>query len=181
MLISEYRLDWISHFEKIKQKLAGQLSGLFVAIEHVGSTSVPGLAAKPIIDVDVIYNKISEFENIKNKLEALGYYHNGNQGINGREVFKRNAKIHDTVLDEIAHHLYVCKKDCPELQRHILFRDYLKEHERARIFYAKLKYEIAEEARQDKKRYAEIKEIKAKAFINYCVYLCEEKDRGFEE
>lgn len=176
MLISGYRLDWIYHFEKIKQKLAGHLAGLFVAIEHVGSTSVSGLAAKPIIDVDVVYNEIFGFEKIKNKLESLGYYHNGNQGINGREVFKRNANTHDIVLDEIAHHLYVCKQDCPELQRHILFRDYLKKHERARIFYAKLKYEIAEEARQDNKSYAEIKELKAKAFINYCVYLSEEKE-----
>lgn len=181
MLISEYNRDWTKDFEKIEQKLAGQLTGLFVAIEHVGSTSVLGLAAKSIIDVDVVYSETSAYEKIKNKLESLDYYHNGNQGINGREVFKRNAKIHDVVLDEIAHHLYVCKQDCPELQKHILFREYLKKHERARIFYAKLKYEIAEEAKQDKKRYAEIKELKLSSFINYCVDLSKAGSSGLEK
>lgn len=180
MLIAEYNPDWITHFEEIKQKLAEQLVGLFVTIEHVGSTAVIGLPAKPVIDLDIVYDETSEFENIRKKLEAIGYFHNGNQGIKGREVFKRNVAVKYEVLDEVKHHLYVCKYDCPELQKHISFRDYLRKYEQARIAYSKLKYEIAQEAGQNKKRYAEIKEVKAKAFINNCVDFWEKRDKGLE-
>ncbi len=140
-----------------------------VRIEHIGSTSVPGLAAKPIIDIDIIYKETSEFEYIKNRLESFGYYHNGNQDVEGREVFKRNGKTEDEILDKTAHHVYVCKYNCPELHRHILFRDYLKKHDVSRDFYSNLKYEIAAEAKNDGKVYAAVKEVKASPFINYII------------
>ena len=171
MLISKYNGDWVDHFEKINKKLLNILSGLTVNIEHIGSTSVPGLAAKPIIDIDIIYNEYSDFEYIKNNLESFGYYHNGNQGVAGREVFKRNGKIEDEMLNKIAHHLYVCRYDCPELHRHILFRNYLRKYAIAREFYQQLKYEIAKEVKNDKKLYASTKELKANSFINYVIEL----------
>ncbi len=171
MLIVEYNPKWAVQFEKIKEKLSKPLIDFAIKIEHVGSTSIPNLAAKPIIDIDIIYTKSSDFEGIKNHLELLGYFHNGNQGIEGREVFKRKSDNEDEVLDKIPHHLYLCKADCAELQRHILFRDYLRKHDITRNFYQNLKYEIANEANQDKKLYANIKEMKANSFINYIIEL----------
>ena len=171
MLIETYNPEWVNQFERIKEKLLSGLSDIDVNIEHVGSTSVPNLAAKPIIDIDIVYNKFADFEGIKKSLEWLGYFHNGNQDIEGREVFKRTRTNYDEILDRISHHLYVCKNDCAELQRHILFRDYLRKHEVARNFYQNLKYQIAEEANNDRKRYAAIKELKANAFINYIIEL----------
>ncbi len=171
MLIKNYDKNWVIDFEKIKEKLSVILNDKNVKIVHVGSTSIPNLAAKPIIDIDIIYTESADFEEIKTKLKSAGYFHNGNQGIEGREVFKRNIDSQDDVLDKIPHHLYVCKSDCAEFQRHILFRDYLKKHEIARNFYQNLKYEIANEANQDKKSYANIKELKANSFINYIVEL----------
>jgi GrpB-like predicted nucleotidyltransferase (UPF0157 family) len=179
LLIIEYNEAWVNDFEKIKEKLLDALIGAEVTVEHIGSTSVPGLAAKPIIDIDIIYNESSLFEHIKNKLESYGYYHNGNQGVEGREVFKRNGSVHDEILDKKAHHLYVCQYDCPELQRHILFRDYLRKHSIAREFYMNLKYEIAREAKGDRKVYADIKELKASSFINYIITSAKtEQDRS---
>lgn len=169
MLIVKYNPEWITHFEKIKEKLSDALDSINVDIQHVGSTSVPKLSAKPIIDIDIIYNENADFEHIKNNLESLGYYHNGNQNVEGREVFKRNGKVENEVLDKITHHLYVCKHDCWELQRHILFRDYLRKHEIARNFYQNLKYQIAKETNQDKKLYANMKEMRTNSFIDYVI------------
>jgi GrpB-like predicted nucleotidyltransferase (UPF0157 family) len=171
MLIVQYDPKWSNQFEKIEEKLSKALTGIAVKIEHIGSTSIPNLAAKAIIDIDVIYDETTDFESIKKNLEKLGYFHNGNQNVEGREVFKRNTSAYNDILDTITHHLYVCQHDCVELQRHLLFRDYLKKHEIARNFYQKLKYQIAEEANNDRKLYANIKEIKANSFINYVIEL----------
>ncbi len=171
MIIVKYNTEWVNHFEQIKEKLSKALVGIDVNIEHVGSTSVPQLAAKPIIDIDIIYYQVADFEYIKINLESFGYYHNGNQGIEGREVFKRNSVQDDEVLHKIPHHLYVCKNDSEELHRHILSRDYLRKNEIAREFYENLKYQIAEEANQDRKLYAELKQLKANSFINYIIEL----------
>jgi GrpB-like predicted nucleotidyltransferase (UPF0157 family) len=167
MLIQAYNDNWIGDFNEIKEVLIEALINLKISIEHVGSTSIPQLAAKPIIDIDIVFDASIEFEDIKKGLEKIGYYHNGNQGIPNREVFKRRKMfVIRGVLDAIAHHLYVCPIDSEECQRHILFRDYLMTHEDARIQYQNIKYELAKEANQDRKKYAELKEIKAGNFIN---------------
>jgi GrpB-like predicted nucleotidyltransferase (UPF0157 family) len=171
MLIVAYQSDWAKQFEQIKEKLNLAVQGLSVRIEHIGSTAVEGLAAKPIIDIDLIYTQNDDFEPVKANLARIGYQHGGDQGIEGREVFKRIAQEQDAVLDKIPHHLYVGKFDSTEIQRHLLFRDYLRKHAEARHFYMNLKYEIAQEAQQDRKIYAQIKEIKARSFINYLIEL----------
>ena len=179
LLISTYNEDWIAHFEKINKILLKLLGGITISIEHVGSTAVAGLSAKPIIDIDIIYNELVDFDFIKNKLISFGYYHNGNQGVAGREVFKRTGKTEDEVLDKINHHLYVCRYDCPELHRHILFRNYLRKYPIASEFYGQLKYEIAKETKNDRKLYASNKELKANSFINYIVELSKKEHPQF--
>jgi GrpB-like predicted nucleotidyltransferase (UPF0157 family) len=179
MLIEIYNPEWVNQFEKIKEKLMIVLSGIDVNIEHIGSTSIPSLAAKPIIDIDIVYNESLDFELIKKNLEGLGYFHNGNQDVEGREVFKRTGKTENEVLDKISHHLYVCKHDCAELQRHLLFRDYLRKRKVTRNFYQKLKYQIAKEASQDKKQYANLKELKATSFVNYVIELAQLENDKF--
>jgi GrpB-like predicted nucleotidyltransferase (UPF0157 family) len=172
MLIEAYNEDWSRGFHELKTVIAGILVQPDVTIEHIGSTAVPGLAAKPIIDIDIVYYKPAHFEAIKQRLEKNGYYHNGNQGIPGREVFKRlnMAQGHD-ILDIIPHHLYVCPAGGAELERHILFRNYLMAHEEARTEYQQLKYTIAEQAGQDRKQYARLKEMQAAAFINKIIQM----------
>lgn len=167
MLIQEYQEKWVEDFKAIESVITNALIGLNISIEHVGSTAVPKLAAKPIIDVDIVYGKDVSFETIKSGLEKIRYHHNGNQGIINREVFKRkNWWSKHQILDTIPHHLYVCPVDSEELQRHIRFRNYLIANETARAEYQQLKYEIAAAANQDKKKYAALKEVKARTFIN---------------
>ena len=167
MLIQAYQTSWVEDFNKIKTVLEKAIHPLLVSIEHVGSTAVPHLAAKPIIDIDIVYGEDTAFEDIKIGLEKLGYFHNGNQGIPRREVFKRSKmSILHPILDDIVHHLYVCLSDSEALQRHILLRDYLMENENARVEYQNIKYAVAEEVNQDKKQYAALKEVKTKDFID---------------
>ncbi len=170
LLIQAYQPSWVQDFSKIRRVIDEALQPLNVPIEHVGSTAVPHLAAKPIIDIDIIYDENTNFEDIKTGLEKLGYFHNGNQGIPDRNVFKRGKMlVFHPVLDKIVHHLYVCLSDSEALQRHILLRDYLLENEDARVYYQNLKYAIAEEVNQDKKQYAALKEIKTKDFIDIII------------
>jgi GrpB-like predicted nucleotidyltransferase (UPF0157 family) len=167
MLIQKYNPSWKKDFNDIKKVINEALTNLNIQIEHVGSTAVPNLAAKPIIDIDIIFDTPLDFEKIKEGLEKIGYYHNGNQGIPNRDVFKREkADFKHEILDTIAHHLYVCPHDSEALQRHILFRDYLLANEAARVEYQNLKYALAEEANQDRKKYAALKEEKGNKFIN---------------
>lgn len=164
MLLKSYQISWKTDFEALKGILEGALSNIDLKIEHVGSTAIPNLMAKPIIDIDIAYQSAQDFEVIKKRLESIGYFHNGNQGVEGREAFKRIA-IQQPVLDKISHHLYVCHVENDEFKRHILFRDYLIQHEEEKKTYENLKIEIAERANQDRKAYANLKEEKAKLFI----------------
>jgi GrpB-like predicted nucleotidyltransferase (UPF0157 family) len=159
LLLAPYNPDWKTQFEQLKQALLQILHGLQITIEHVGSTSVPQLDAKPIIDIDIVYADALDFEKIKERLEHVGYYHNGNQGIPEREVFKRNGEQTIELLDTITHHLYVCPVHSKALERHLLSRNFLRKNEGARMKYGQMKYELAEMANQNKKLYAELKEI----------------------
>lgn len=166
MLIEKYTSNWTKDFADIKREIESGLNGLEYRIEHVGSTSVPNLDSKPIIDVDIIYDNESEFEKITSGLINLGYYHNGNQGIEKREVFKRDGNSSNRILDSTPHHLYVCPMDSEPLQRHILMRNFLRKNDWARIKYQDMKYELAEKANQNKKLYTEMKELNVNEFID---------------
>ena len=166
MLLKKYSSNWINDFNNIKSEIEKALSGLTYTIEHVGSTAVPNLDAKPILDIDIIYNGQRDFEIIKCSLENIDYYHNGNQGIEDRDVFKRKSFSTDSILDKVQHHLYVCLVNSKALERHILSRNFLRKNDWARIKYQEMKYELAAQANQDKKVYAALKEDNINDFID---------------
>ena len=171
MLIEKYTSNWIKDFADLKREIGKGLNGLEYQIEHVGSTSVPHLDSKPIIDIDIIHKTTKEFERIKSKLIEIGYYHNGNQGIENREVFKRDGNLSNRILDSIPHHLYVCLSNSEPLERHILMRNYLRKNDSARIKYQEMKYQLAEKANQNKKVYAELKELNVNEFIDQIIKI----------
>ncbi len=137
----------------------------YIRIEHVGSTSIPGMDAKPIIDL-VIEVSPFDFNNIKIELENIGYIHNGDQGIDGREVFNRLGN-NKSILDVISHHLYVCESNNSEYLRLILFRDRLRTHRLLREEYMTIKYEILEKVGStNRKGYVEMKENNYRDFFS---------------
>ena len=166
MVLEKYSSNWIKNFTDMKRELEIVCNGIEFSIEHVGSTAVPYLDSKPIIDIDIIYHYPSDFEKIKVRLEKFGYYHSGNQGIQDRDVFKRNEKGTNEILDNIKHHLYVCPIGSKALERHILSRNFLRKNEWARLKYQQMKYHLAEMANEDKKIYAALKELHVNDFID---------------
>ncbi|MCL1831097.1 MAG: GrpB family protein [Oscillospiraceae bacterium] len=137
--VVEYDPNWKDEFEKIKGELLNVLDGYVIAIEHVGSTSVELLAAKPIIDIDIVMKDYNSFELIKGKLSEIGYSYEGDLGIKDRHTFKYSDKPH-----LMNHHLYCCPEYSEELKRHISFRDYLITHPKDVKWYSSEKLRIAE-------------------------------------
>jgi len=164
VVVVPYDPQWSLEFLKIKNKLEPILGNCIVAIEHVGSTAVNGLAAKPIIDIDIIIESYSVFEIVKTRLAISGYVHEGDLGIKDREAFKYQNKP-----ELMTHHLYVCPQDSAELKRHLLFRQYLTTHDRERDAYGELKLELAKRFPYDIESYMEGKNH----FINSILDKCE--------
>lgn len=152
VIVVPYDEQWKQDFLKIKDELTNALGQLIIGIEHVGSTSVQGLSAKPIIDIDVVIKDLTVLEDVISVLSEIGYRYEGNLGIVGREAFKYDGKEHLR-----KHHLYVCPEDSPELKRHIAFRDYLRTHSDAVREYSHIKEEGAKRYPNDIERYIEHK------------------------
>ena len=136
--VEAYDPAWQNAFEKISREVRAGMGDRILSVEHVGSTSVPGLAAKPIIDLDVVIPDEADLEAVIRAMEALGYEHEGDLGIPGREAFRYDGKEH-----LMKHHLYVCRESSGELFRHLTFRNYLREHPEAAQEYGSVKQEGA--------------------------------------
>ena len=152
VVVMPYDVKWKQAFTNIKSELEAALGDLALRIEHVGSTSVEGLSAKPVIDIDVVIKDTSILEPVISALAKIGYRHEGDLGIPGREAFKYEGKEH-----LMKHHLYVCAKDSDELKRHLAFRDYLRSHPEAVKEYSRVKTEGAQLYPYDIDKYIEHK------------------------
>gem|GEM_PF-581967 len=147
-----YDPTWPVRFEEVRQCLMGILHGQMVRVEHVGSTSVLDLAAKPILDIDIVLQNEADFAEVKVLLEANGYYHVGDLGITGREAFKYTNKP-----KFMSHHLYVLSADSDELKRHLTFCDWLRSHPQDREAYAQVKMAAAQQFPDDISAYIDAK------------------------
>ena len=165
---------WAQQFNGLKSEFINELDSLILAVEHVGSTSIEGISAKPILDIDIVINDVSLFPKVCASLEKMGYIYQGNQGIEGREAFKINA---NELLNrnKPPHHLYVCSLDSEELKRHLAFRDYLRQHPDEAKEYEVLKKSLAatvntrEEYTEGKTEFVEA--ILEKTLSAYCLPL----------
>ena len=137
-VVLPYDEAWESDFEKIKAEIESAVGDLIIGIEHVGSTSVEGMSAKPCIDIDVVIKDESVLAAVIHRLALVGYIHEGDLGIKGREAFKYANKPHLR-----NHHLYVCPQDSEELRRHIAFRDFLRTSPEAVKKYSEAKEKAA--------------------------------------
>jgi len=144
VIVVPYDAQWKDEFARIKEELLRALDGYIIAIEHIGSTSVEGLAAKPIIDIDVVIQSYDVFEAVKRRLSCVGYRHEGDLGVKDRQAFKYGDKPH-----LMKHHLYVCPAYSAELKRHVAFRDYLRLHPEDRDWYGAVKILAAKRYPED--------------------------------
>ena len=136
---------WSELFRALAERVRTTLGNTVIAIEHVGSTAVPGLAGKPVIDLDVVVLP-QNFELAIERLASLGYAHEGDRGVTGRDAFRWPP-------GEARHHLYLCAPDSPALRDHLRFRDYLRAHPETARAYAELKRELARRNPGDREAY----------------------------
>ena len=151
VVVEKWNPKWKDEFERIVDSLGEDVIYNSIKIEHVGSTSVEGLSAKPIIDLDIVIEN-DKFEIIKRLLNDKGYKHEGDLGIEGREAFSYSEKE-----ELMTHHLYVCPKDSKELFKHITFRDFLKNNPALASEYSKVKEQAAVLYPDDIDKYMEFK------------------------
>jgi GrpB-like predicted nucleotidyltransferase (UPF0157 family) len=146
ILVVEYDRAWPVAFAALRAPIEEALRGVALVIEHVGSTAVPGLAAKPIIDIDAVVPSPAEIPMAIDRLASMGYVHSGNLGIEGREAFESPAALP-------AHHLYLCVKGGSALANHLAVRDYLRRDPATAAEYGRLKMRLAEQFPHDIESY----------------------------
>ncbi|SFT63668.1 GrpB domain, predicted nucleotidyltransferase, UPF0157 family [Pseudovibrio denitrificans] len=139
---------WAEDFQQEQEVLYDLLGDIVEGIHHIGSTSVPDLAAKPIIDILLEVSDIEALETQSAKLINIGYVAKGEHGIKGRRYFEKGG-------DDRTHHLHAFKTGDPHVYRHLAFRDYLKAHPEVREKYAHLKKKTAQDVNGDVVGYRE--------------------------
>ncbi|MDZ4794349.1 MAG: GrpB family protein [Bacteroidota bacterium] len=156
--IELYNPEWKTEFESIKQIIQSELNDLSseIEIEHVGSTSIPGLLAKPILDIDIIIKNKALLKSISLRLEKIGYKSKGEQGISGRFAFRQTSDfmpLTETKKKKQSHHLYVCYADSLALKNHLLFREILRNDKGLIESYSELKKSLTDNLKITREEY----------------------------
>lgn len=165
IVVSDYDPRWPMLFEQLAEPVRAAVADFGAEVEHVGSTSVPGLSAKRVIDIDVVLGAEADVGQAIQRLCSIGYTHQGDRGIPGREAF-------ECPDGAPPHHLYVVVAGNQAHRDHMDFRNYLRAHPDAAGEYAELKVRLAAECRNDRLGYTEAKA----AFISEV--LCNARQAG---
>ena len=149
--VVEFKDSWKLDFNSERLLLYSALSSLNPIIHHIGSTSVDGLAAKPIIDILIEVDDLPALDQLNSKLEAIGYVAKGEFGIPGRRYFQKGDMLR-------RHQIHAFEKESHGAKRHLAFRDYLIHHPHVAIDYATLKKSVARTCNNDIKLYCDGKD-----------------------
>lgn len=147
LVVVDYDASWPELFEEHRAKIAEALGPAAIRIEHVGSTAVPGLAAKPIIDIQLSVEDVQDEASYVPALEAAGYR------LRVREAGHRMLRVFDEI------HIHVCSEGSEWERRHLLFRDWLRRDDGDRERYASAKRELARRDWETMNDYADAKSI----------------------
>jgi GrpB-like predicted nucleotidyltransferase (UPF0157 family) len=151
VIIEDYNPDWSREFEREKEKLLKILNGKIISIEHIGSTSVKGLGAKPILDIMVGVNNLEEVDEFIEPLKRIGYEFVRHKDFPERRFFRRGQWRAGT------HHLHIYQFKSKHWNNNILFRDFLRTYPNVLKQYHQLKKELAEKYRYDRVAYTQAK------------------------
>lgn len=163
--VCSYQEEWPLLFEKEAEKLQRVFRNELIAIHHIGSTSVPGLQAKPVIDMLPVVNDIQLVANYNQKMRELDYEPMGEYEIPGRRFFRKGG-------DKRTHHIHIFQIGSDEITRHLAFRDYLRKHPEDKKRYGDLKMKLAQQFPDDMESYIKgkerlVKEIERKGLTWY--------------
>lgn len=160
-----YHHKWAILFAEEAKKLERVFGSEILVIYHIGSTAVPGLSAKPIIDMMPVVKDIRLVDQYDNEMKKIGYDPKGENGIKGRRYFQKGG-------DNRTHHVHIYQTGSEEIVRHLAFRDFLKEHQDIRESYSNLKSKLARQFPDDIESYINgkdlfVKEVEGKALQWY--------------
>ena len=164
--VVNYDPEWPSNYARERGCIAEILKDNCISIYHIGSTSVPGLPAKPVIDIMAVVRSLEEVDRAAEKFSAIGYESLGEFGIAGRRYLRKGG-------DERTHQIHVFQADdWNNIGRHLAFRDYMRTHEKERDEYAKIKKDLAQEFPYDIDGYCDgkesfVREMEERALAQY--------------
>jgi GrpB-like predicted nucleotidyltransferase (UPF0157 family) len=144
--VTAYDPEWPRTFERIRAYVWPAVQHAALSLEHVGSTSVPGLRAKPVIDACIVVASRRDIPHVVKALTKVGYVHRGDLGVPEREAFKHPASLPK-------HHLYATHRGSLSSKNHLGLRDYLRAHPEAAREYGDLKKTLSERFPEDIDRY----------------------------
>lgn len=171
--VMPYSPEWATQFEELDHSLRAALRNVdIVAIEHVGSTAVPGLAAKPILDVDIIVRRAVARDAIA-ALTAAGYMHRGDLGVTDREAFNPPD-------ENPPRHVYLCVENTLHVRNHLAVRDSLRQNPSLRDRYAEVKLDLARDPDMDIGRYIAGKSLILQEVLAASDLTSDEKRKIFE-
>jgi GrpB-like predicted nucleotidyltransferase (UPF0157 family) len=149
--VVSYSIEWPARFEEESHRIRSIFGSEIIAIHHIGSTAVPNLSAKPVIDIMPVVKNIERVDDYNHAMINLGYEPRGENGLSGRRYFQKGE-------DQRTHHVHIYEKDNSDIDRHLVFRDYLRSHPEEAINYGSLKEGLAKEFPYDITSYIEGKE-----------------------
>ncbi len=163
--IVSYNPNWKEIYKEESKKIKNVLSDIIVDIHHIGSTAIPGIKAKPVIDILVEVKDIEAVDRYNNKMEELGYEVMGEYGIPKRRFFRKGG-------NNRTHHIHIFQVGNEEIERHINFKEYLISHPDKAREYSKLKEKLTNKYTYDVENYTNgksdfIKEIDRKAKLRW--------------
>ena len=164
--VLNYDPEWPLKYERERKAIAEILDGNGISIYHIGSTSVPGLAAKPIIDMMAVVRSLEKVDDARGKFSELGYEYLGEFGIAGRRYFRKGG-------DERTHQIHIFQADdWNNIERHLAFRDYMRTNKKERAEYAKIKTALAQRFPYDIDGYCDgkdafVREMEKRALLEY--------------
>ena len=155
VVVVDYDPEWVRMYEEERTRIVALIGNYLEEIQHVGSTSIPGLAAKPVIDILAIVPDISIAEHCVKPLEHLDYAYFGENGIPGRRYFRKPSDIR---FHQHTHHIHMMEQRHEQVHKMLTFRDYLRTHPEAVKEYQDLKKELATKYSGDRAAYTDAKE-----------------------
>ena len=147
VIVVAYDPQWPARFAEEAARLAPVFGRELITIHHIGSTSIPGMAAKPIIDMMPVVQQIAAVDALNPVMESLDYEARGEYGIPGRRYFVKGQGA------QRSHHVHVFAVDHPDVARHLNFRDFLIAHPTEAAAYASLKQALARQFPYDMEAY----------------------------
>lgn len=163
--VCSYSKEWSLMFAEEVEKLKLIFGNEIIDIHHIGSTSVPELKAKPIVDIMPVVRDIDHVDKYNQEMQVIGYEPKGENGIPGRRYFQKGG-------DNRSHHVHIYQVGSYEIKRHLAFRDYLQRHPDVKKSYGELKGRLAKQFPYDIESYINgkehlVREIEVKALNWY--------------